>query len=225
MVRPAVNPAGPAVPTEGREAAGPIGPPDAPAWGGSPAPETSEAAGSAARCTSRNGATGICRADGNGDDGVQGAALPARSSPVTGRAVSLSGPDGAEVEAAETRLLDAASSRTPGRDDPAVNEGFCHVDSRLPNAESATPDPPPRTASWIGASPDQAPGTAAPLPDAVAAGASEAVSGVAEPPRSAPSNASTPLVPPPFRARSRSKNPTPQPSAPASVTNDAIWSV
>lgn len=131
-----------------RDAAVRLGPPDAPGIGVATTepPETSGAAGDAsARCTCRNGATGRGRADGDGDVGVQGAGFAARSSPVIGRAVSLS--DAADVEPAkEGRLLDVAASRTPVREDVAVNEGFCHVPSRMPNAESATPDPPSRTA-------------------------------------------------------------------------------
>ncbi|MGW6056083.1 hypothetical protein [Streptomyces sp. NPDC055189] len=200
------------------------GPPDV-TPPGRPVDGASDAPGAAARCTSRNGATGIARADGGGDAGVQGAARPAPSSPVTGRAVSLRLPDD-EEKAEESRLLDDASSRTPVRDDVSANEGFCHVDSRMPNAESATADPPSCTARWIGGSPDHAPGSAAALLDAAPDCASDAESVADGAAAAAPSSAS---APPPTsarspRPRSRSKNPTPQPSAPASVTKDAIWS-
>ncbi|MEV8319630.1 hypothetical protein AB0Q95_36280 [Streptomyces sp. NPDC059900] len=197
-----------------------------------PAPDASgAAAGVAARCTSRNGATGIGRAAGGGDDGVQGAAPAALSRPVTGRAVALSAPDDAEEEeeaAAECRLLDLAASRIPVRADVAAKEGFCHVGSRMPNAESATPDPPSRTARWIGGSPDHAPGIA-PASAGAPPGAEPPADGGApgEPPPPAPASsapAGAPAPAPAPRPRNRSKNPTPQPSAPASVTKDAIWS-
>ncbi|MGW5868635.1 hypothetical protein ACWFRJ_41535 [Streptomyces sp. NPDC055239] len=149
---------------------------------------------------------------------------------MTGRAVSLSAADD-EEKVEESRLLDDAPSRTPMRVEVAVNEGFCHVGSRFPNAESATPDPPSRTDRWIGGSPDHAPAARPEPSDApwdVPPDTASPADGTATAPPSPPppptsaASASTPPSSP--RLRSLSKNPTAQPSAPASVTKDAIWS-
>lgn len=122
----------------------------------------------------------------------------------------------------------------------AANDGFCHVGSRPPNAESATPPGAGARARWIGGSAVQAGATAAGMAGAAdgepsgppsALPVTPAVStvpaaraSVTAPPVVAPRG-----VEPRLRARSRgssrSRNPTAQPSAPARVTKDAMASV
>jgi hypothetical protein len=102
-----------------------------------------------------------------------------------------------------------------------MNDGFCHVGSRPPNAESATPPLPGLSARWIGGDAGQAAATtgcsAAVSNDGADAGAGAAT---LSPPSEAEAEAEAP------RPRSRSRNPTAQPSVPAArVTRDAISSV
>ncbi|WP_328692949.1 hypothetical protein OHA74_32420 [Streptomyces phaeochromogenes] len=212
------------------------------------------ATGSARRCTAgvagalvsgfgrwARGGTGVTRGPA-GRDAVTGrgarctgtGAVSARTSPGasgssdrTGRRVCEGGSSPetglADVVSAFLTSPPGAASRTAW-DRVPVKEGFCQVLSRPPNPESATPVR-PTAARWIGGNPTQPPTGAAPAPMAVPEPAplgdvsapswEELASPEAE-------FASVGAAEPPL---SRSKNPTPQPSAPPRVTRDAICSV
>ncbi|MEX2981235.1 hypothetical protein [Streptomyces sp. C36] len=142
--------------------------------GSAPAPPAESVAVAAAVVaaggTARSGATGTGCPVSSADPGVQGSVCHGRSSPVTGRAVSVIAP--------ESRLLGAVS-RTPRGDGTSMNEGFCHVGRRLPNPASATSARPPATDRSMGGSVRQA------VPDAV-------------PPSTAPLAGGSPAVPTPL---------------------------
>ncbi|WP_158698148.1 hypothetical protein [Streptomyces sp. GBA 94-10 4N24] len=127
----------------------------------------------------------------------------------TGRSIPVTGVP--EVPSAPgSRPAPAAGFSTAG-EAVTVNDGFCQVGRVPPKALSATPAPPARAASWTGGSPDHEGTTGAGAEGACAAGPAGA--GPAE---SAPGVSGAP----PLRPRSRSRNPTAQPSA--RVTRDAI---
>ncbi|MEV4903134.1 hypothetical protein ACF067_08380 [Streptomyces albidoflavus] len=128
-----------------------------------------------------------------------------RSIPVTGVPEVPSAPG--------SRPAPAAGFSTAG-EAVAVNDGFCQVGRVPPKALSATPAPPARAASWTGGSPDHEGTTGAGAGDASATGP-DGTAG-AGPAESAPGVSGVP----PLRPRSRSRNPTAQPSA--RVTRDAI---
>ncbi|GGQ09328.1 hypothetical protein GCM10010279_16200 [Streptomyces mutabilis] len=178
----------------------------------------------------RSGATGIRRTAGSPPGDADGRPREGRSAPVAGRAGSANAP--------ESRPWPAVGSRTAG-DGAALNDGFCHVGSRPPNPESATPVRPPPVARWIGGravhaaaatAPDgpATPGTSTPadvpaaLPPAGVSPGAVVLTAAAWPAEPAPPS---PLPVPPSRPRSRSRNPTDQPSAAPRVTRDAICSV
>lgn len=179
----------------------------------------------------RSGATGSRCAVGSPGGVANGRRSAERSSPATGRADSAG--------ASRSRLPPTAGFRTAG-DGAPVNDGFCHVGSRAPNPASATPGRPPPVARRIGGSPGHAAtgagadgGTAAALGVlAVPPPETEPPSGAASRKATAPPEAASPEPAPlssppepPRRPRSRSRNPTVQPSAVPRVTKDAIWSV
>ena len=182
----------------------------------------------------RDAVTGRCaRCTGTGSSpGASG------SSDRTGRSVC---DDGSSPETGLADVVSAFLTSPPGApsrtawDRVPLKEGFCQVLSRPPNPESATPVR-PTAARWIGGNPTQPPTEGAPAelppPEAEFAPAT----GFASAPASAPApaaeaaeadaevdaEAADVTEPPPL---SRSKNPTPQPSAPPRVTRDAICSV
>ncbi len=142
-------------------------------------------------------------------------------------------------KAPDSRLSPVAGFSTAG-DGARVNDGFCHVGRRPPNPASATPVRAEPVARWIGGRPVQAAATGAgPVVRDVLPPKSEPMSEpTSEPmsePVSGPGTASagdvvpSPAMPSPAmpfrRPRSRSRNPTDQPSAMPRVTRDAIWSV
>ncbi len=176
-----------------------------------------------ARCT---GGVSPCAWAGAGSDG---------SGPATGRTrEGGSSPETGPADVVSAFLISppGAPSRTAW-DRVPVREGFCHVLSRPPNPESATPVR-PRAARWIGGSPVQ-PTTAAgwasaAVPADVPTAAVPVTAAAGTAPVSGPVPACAPVgaeraadaaVPP----LSRSRNPTDQPSAPPRVTRDAICSV
>ncbi|MGW7255839.1 hypothetical protein [Streptomyces sp. NPDC054834] len=126
------------------------------------------------------------------------------SRPDTGRAAD-------ERNVSPSIALDRPSSTA--WDAVPMNDGFCHVGSRPPNRASATPAGPRAMARWIGGSPGQEAATTGrpPVGTSPLAGSG---------PTAAPAAPSAGV-----RLRNRSRKPTAQPSAPARVTRDAIWSV
>ncbi|RSS86180.1 hypothetical protein EF919_37160 [Streptomyces sp. WAC02707] len=187
----------------------------------------------------RSGATGMRRAAGSPPRDADGG--PGEGGAVAGGADSVNAP--------ESRPWPAAGSRTAGDGTP-LNDGFCHVGSRPPNPESATPARRSPVARWMGGRPVQAAtatggATAPTAPDP--SGAPEASE--APVPPGAPGTSPVPAVPavpsvdgvdelavgscpevaapsvPVPRPRSRSRNPTGPPSAAPRVTRDAICSV
>ncbi len=171
----------------------------------------------------RSGATGIRRTAGSPPGDADGRPREGRSGSAAGRADSVNAP--------ESRPRPAPGSRTAG-DGAPLNDGFCHVGSRPPNPESATPVRPSPVARWIGgrdvhAATATAPDGPAP-PGTSTASDVPAVLAVAVVPSGTEVLASAAgLVEPapPSRPRSRSRNPTDQPSAAPRVTRDAICSV
>ncbi|GGS03566.1 hypothetical protein GCM10010220_65010 [Streptomyces parvulus] len=173
------------------------------------APGTSPAGAAVSAGIARSGATGI-RCTG--------------AVPCTGRTGAFR--EAEESKAPDRRLSPAAGFSTAG-DGAPVNDGFCHVGRRPPKPASATPARAAPVARWIGGRPVQAAtavrvaGAFAPLPasgpsPASGSGRAETTGdAVSPPPPSTPSR----------RPRSRSRNPTDQPSAVPRVTRDAIWSV
>ncbi|MFF4610218.1 hypothetical protein ACFY1Q_11170 [Streptomyces albidoflavus] len=152
----------------------------------------------------------------SGAAGGLGAGVPAAGAAVgmgpAGRSIPVTGVP--EVPSAPgSRPAPAAGFSTAG-EAVAVNDGFCQVGRVPPKALSATPAPPARAASWTGGSPDHEGTTGAGAGDASAAGRAGAAG--AGPAESAPGVTGVP----PLRPRSRSRNPTAQPSA--RVTRDAI---
>ncbi|MEU1088608.1 hypothetical protein ABZ401_17555 [Streptomyces sp. NPDC005892] len=152
---------------------------------------------------------------------ANGSAPARRSRPGTGRAdTGFDAPPSTEAGRPSSTAWEAV----------AMNDGFCQVGSRPPNAESATPAGPPATARWIGGSPVQAAttgarkfaGSAAPP---VRAPLSEDSAAPPEGMAAVPSEGTAAVlvgVSPVRPLRNLSRNPTAQPSAPARVTKDAI---
>lgn len=162
----------------------------------------------AAPGSARSGATGTLGAAAAPPGAPSGIGPAGRSMPVTGD------PDVPGMRGSSP--APAAGSSTPG-DDAPVNEGFCQVASSPPKALCATPVPPAREASRTGGSPDQEgaeaggdTGAGDAAPPAAQGSGLPAASGPPAPRRSPP------------RPRSRSRNPTVQPSAVPRVTRDAI---
>ncbi|MEU2053841.1 hypothetical protein [Streptomyces bungoensis] len=183
---------------------------------------------------SRSGTAGVRCTLGPPGGPANGKAPAARSSPGTGRAES--GRKGVPPSVALDRPSSTEWDAVP------MSMGFCHVGSRPPNPASATPAGPGAMARWIGGSPGheaattgRPPARTSPL-TASGAGAESGVPAATPSPAETPLPGETPLpaetplptdAPSPAvpRPRNRSRKPTAQPSAPARVTSDAIWSV
>ncbi|GJF23510.1 hypothetical protein SHO565_40740 [Streptomyces sp. HO565] len=210
--------------TGARDAAG------AAADGAIPARADGDAAGAEAGAAADDaGVPGIARSGATGMRCTAGA--PAGDA---GGSPRVRGPDSApgragSANAPESRPWPAAGSRTAG-DGAPLNDGFCQVGSRPPNPASATPGRRPPVDRWIGGRAVHA-ATAtggAGTPAVAGTSAGLAVLGVPAVLGASPCGAglseSAPPVPP-CRPRSRSRNPTAQPSAAPRVTRDAICSV
>ncbi|MFC8305640.1 hypothetical protein ACFUJV_03540 [Streptomyces olivaceus] len=232
----------------GAGAGAPDAPPRAPAPREPPAAPEVRLAEGETEGVEGEAAEGEGRAPGAGPVGAVGAGASAgiARSGATGirctgavPAPGASGVDGfrraAGSNAPDSRLSPAAGFSTAG-DGAPVNDGFCHVGRRPPKPASATPARAPPVARWIGGRPVQAATATGAGP--VEAAVPPPVSGAA--PVSGPEPASgsgragaadAAAAPPPLpsapsrRPRSRSRNPTDQPSAVPRVTRDAIWSV
>ncbi|WP_159056177.1 hypothetical protein [Streptomyces scabiei] len=190
-----------------------------------------------ARCTGR--ASPGASARGAGSSLATGRVREGSSSPATGVAevvsTFLTSPPGAPGSTAWVRV--------------PVKEGFCQVLSRPLNPVSATVAR-PSTVRRIGASPSQPRPEAPPPPGAAGTAGAEAepspapeagcgapsatarpAADVTSPPERTPAERTPPEptasapAPRPAPPRSRSRNPTCQPSAPPRVTRDAICSV
>ncbi|MEU6555517.1 hypothetical protein ABZ915_35510 [Streptomyces sp. NPDC046915] len=163
--------------------------------------------------SSRSGTAGARCTTGCPGGPANGRAPAGFSRPDTGRAAD-------ERNVSPSIALDRPSSTA--WDAAPMKDGFCHVGSRPPNRASATPAGLGAMARWIGGSPGQEgattgrpPARTSPLAGAGPTAASAAVAPLSA---DAPPSAGVPL-------RNRSRKPTAQPSAPARVTRDAIWSV